>query len=62
VTDCRWCHSEGFDLLAVGGHPYEVSAFTKVLPRSLRERLAGTFSIDARAATPADLRGLDADD
>ncbi|MCU7728402.1 hypothetical protein ODJ79_32225 [Actinoplanes sp. KI2] len=48
--------AEGFELLAVGGHPYEVSAFTAVLPRPLRERLAGTFSIDARTATPADVR------
>jgi peptide chain release factor subunit 1 len=48
--------SEGFDLLVVGGHPYEVGAFTEVLPRPLQERLAGTFSIDARTATPADVR------
>ena len=47
--------AEGFDLLAVGGHPYEVSAFTEVLLRPLRERLAGTFSIDARTVTPADV-------
>jgi peptide subunit release factor 1 (eRF1) len=48
--------AEGFDLLAVGGHPHEVSAFTEVLLRPLRERLAGTFSIDARTATPADVQ------
>jgi peptide chain release factor subunit 1 len=47
--------SEGFDLLAVGGHPYEVGVFTEILPRPLQERLAGTFSIDARTATPADV-------
>lgn len=46
----------GFDLLAVGGHPYEVSTFTDFLPRQLRERIAGTFVIDAGTATPADLR------
>ena len=46
----------GFDLLAVGGHPYEVSAFTEFLPRELGERLAGSFAIDLRTATPADLR------
>jgi peptide chain release factor subunit 1 len=46
----------GFDLLAVGGHPYQVSAFTDFLPRQLRERLAGTFVIDAGTATPADVR------
>jgi peptide chain release factor subunit 1 len=48
--------AEGFDLLAVGGHSYEVSAFTELLPRPLRERLAGTFTIDACTATPADVR------
>jgi peptide subunit release factor 1 (eRF1) len=47
---------QGFDLLAVGGHPYEVSTFTDFLPRQLRERIAGTFVVDAGTATPADLR------
>jgi len=47
---------QGFDLLAIGGHPYEVSTFTDFLPRELRERIAGTFVIDARTATPADIR------
>jgi peptide chain release factor subunit 1 len=47
---------QGFDLLAVGGHPYEVSTFTDFLPRQLRERIAGTFVVDASTATPADLR------
>jgi Bacterial archaeo-eukaryotic release factor family 10 len=49
------CRAEGFDLLAVGGHPYQVSAFTEVLLRPLQERLAGTFNIDARAATSTDV-------
>jgi hypothetical protein len=48
--------ANGFDLLAVGGHPYEMSAFTEALPRPVRERLAGTFSIDAHTATPADVQ------
>jgi peptide chain release factor subunit 1 len=48
--------AEGFDLLAVGGHPHEVSAFTDFLPRELQVRVAGTFTIDAGAATPADVR------
>jgi peptide subunit release factor 1 (eRF1) len=47
--------AEDFDLLVVGGHPYEVSAFTEVLLPPLQERLAGTFNIDARAATPIDV-------
>jgi peptide chain release factor subunit 1 len=47
---------QGFDLLAVGGRQYEVSTFTECLPRQLRERIAGTFTIDAATATPADVR------
>jgi peptide chain release factor subunit 1 len=47
--------AEGFDLLVVGGHPHEVSAFTDVLPRPQRDRLAGTFTIDARTATANDV-------
>jgi peptide chain release factor subunit 1 len=47
--------AEGFDLLVVGGHPHEVSAFTDVLPRPLRDRLAGTFTIDAHTATANDV-------
>jgi peptide chain release factor subunit 1 len=46
--------AEGFDLLVVGGHPYEVSAFTEVLLPPQQERLAGTFNIDP-AATPIDV-------
>jgi hypothetical protein len=47
---------QGFDLLAIGGHKYEVSTFTEFLPRRLRERIAGTCTIDASTATPADVR------
>jgi peptide chain release factor subunit 1 len=47
--------AEGFDLLVVGGHPHEVSAFTDVLPRPLRDRLAGTFTIEAHTATANDV-------
>ncbi|GAA1934213.1 hypothetical protein [Streptantibioticus ferralitis] len=46
----------GFDLLVIGGHPHEVAVFTEFLPRELRERIAGTFTIDPESATPADLR------
>jgi peptide chain release factor subunit 1 len=48
--------AEGFDLLAVGGQAHQVSTVTGFLPRELRERLAGTFTIDAATATPADVR------
>jgi peptide chain release factor subunit 1 len=47
---------QGFDLLAVGGHPHQVSTFTNFLPRELRERIVGTFAIDAGTATPAEVR------
>jgi Bacterial archaeo-eukaryotic release factor family 10 len=46
----------GFDLLAVGGHEYELSTVVAFLPRHLRDRLAGTMSIDAGTATSADVR------
>ncbi|MGW3624878.1 baeRF10 domain-containing protein [Streptomyces sp. NPDC000880] len=45
-----------FDLLVVGGHPYEVPVFIEFLPRELRDRLVGSFTIDRETATPADIR------
>jgi peptide subunit release factor 1 (eRF1) len=48
--------SGGCDLLVVGGHDYEVPAFTGHLPSALRDRLAGTFSADPAAAAPAEIR------
>jgi peptide chain release factor subunit 1 len=48
--------SGGCDLLVVGGHDYEVPAFTAYLPPVLRSRLAGTFSADPAAAAPAEIR------
>jgi hypothetical protein len=44
------------DLLVIGGHDYEVPAFAEFLPPELRSRLAGTFSADPAAATPAQVR------
>ena len=44
------------DLLVIGGHDYEVPAFTEFLPPELRSRLAGTFSADPTAAAPAEIR------
>jgi len=48
--------SGGFDLLIIGGHEYEVPAFTAFLPRELRDRLAGSFSIDPGTAPVAEVR------
>jgi peptide chain release factor subunit 1 len=45
-----------FELLAVGGHDFEVSTFVEFLPRNLREAIAGTFSIDLDTATTHDIR------
>ena len=44
------------DLLVIGGHDHEVPAFTEFLPLDLRSKLAGTFSADPAAATPAGIR------
>src|ERR1700730_9707036 len=35
-----------YDVLIIGGHEYEVPAFVQLLPRELRDRVAGTFGID----------------
>lgn len=45
-----------FDLLIIGGHDYEVPAFTEFLPAQLRSRIAGTFSIDPGTALLAEIR------
>lgn len=48
--------AERYELLVVGGHEHELPGFVEFLPRSLRERLAGTFSIDPRTAGSATVR------
>lgn len=45
-----------FDLLVVGGHSYEVPVFIEFLPRELRDRLIGSFTVDRETATPADIK------
>jgi peptide chain release factor subunit 1 len=45
-----------YELLVLGGHEDELPQFVDFLPHGLRERLAGTFSIDPHTATPADIR------
>jgi len=37
-----------FDIVAVGGHEHEVPEFLAHLPRSVRERVAGTFAVHPR--------------
>jgi peptide subunit release factor 1 (eRF1) len=45
-----------YELLVLGGHEEELPQFLDFLPHGLRERVAGTFSIDPHTATPADIR------
>ncbi len=52
----RLFRAERYDVLAVGGHEHELPGFLEFLPRTLRERVAGTFAIDPRTATAATVR------
>ncbi|MFF9114748.1 hypothetical protein ACF09Y_03815 [Streptomyces massasporeus] len=45
-----------FHVLVVGGHSFEVPAFIDFLPRELRERLIGSFTVDRETATSADIK------
>ncbi|MFD4554617.1 hypothetical protein ACFWP5_09890 [Streptomyces sp. NPDC058469] len=42
--------------LKVAGRTTLAAAFVDLLPRPLRERLVGSFTIDSEAATPADVK------
>jgi hypothetical protein len=48
--------TDGYELVAVGGHQEETGPFLDYLPRRVRERVAGTFTVDAATATRADIR------
>ncbi len=48
--------TERYDLLIIGGHEFEIPAFLEFLPRDLRDRFAGSFSIDPPTATVAEIR------
>jgi peptide subunit release factor 1 (eRF1) len=45
-----------FDLLIIGGHDFEVPAFTEFLTFELRNRVAGTFAVDLPADPLAEVR------
>jgi peptide subunit release factor 1 (eRF1) len=47
--------TERYDLLVIGGHDFEIPAFLEFLPRELRDRFAGSFSIDPPTATAAEV-------
>ena len=44
--------------LVIGGHQDEVKQFLAVLPRQVRQAVAGTFHVDLRTVTPARVREL----
>ncbi len=48
--------ADGCDILIVGGHDHEVSEFLEFLPRELRDRVAGSFTIDPAGAPVAEIR------
>jgi peptide chain release factor subunit 1 len=48
--------SDGYDILVVGGHEYELGKFFRLLPYELRGRVAGTFSADPVATPVAEIR------
>jgi peptide chain release factor subunit 1 len=50
-------HAGEYDLLAVGGLPANVSGLVAELPADLKACLAGTFTVDPRPATPAEIEG-----
>jgi peptide subunit release factor 1 (eRF1) len=52
----RRFREDRYDLLAVGGHEHELPVFLELLPRSLRERVADTFTVDPHTAAPATIR------
>ena len=52
----RVFRARGCEILAVGGHQEELPHFLEFVPRALRPRIAGTFSIDPQTATPASVR------
>ena len=48
--------TDGYDILVVGGHEYELGEFLRLLPHELRGRVAGTFSADPIATPAAEIR------
>lgn len=48
--------TEGFDVVVLGGHPFEMTAVTGFLSRDVAARVAGTFAVDPDTATVADIR------
>jgi hypothetical protein len=55
VTD-QLLRVDGYDVLVVGGHEYELEEFFRVRPHGLRGRVAGTFWADPAATPVAEIR------
>ena len=49
--------TDGYDIVIVGGHDHEVPEFLQILPNELRNRVAGTFSVDPATAPLAEIGG-----
>ena len=47
--------TDGYDIVIVGGHDHEVPEFLQILPNELRNRVAGTFSVDPATAPLAEI-------
>lgn len=48
--------TDGYELLAIGGHPPELPRFLDFLPSDLRGRIAGTFSVDDATFTLGEIK------
>ena len=44
--------------LVLGGHEMQISQFLPMLPRTVSQRLAGSFAVDVHSATPGRVRDL----
>jgi hypothetical protein len=54
----RACRGDEAGPLVVAGHHPEVTAFVAALPRELRDRFAGSVTVDPRVMTPARVRAV----
>lgn len=48
--------NDGYDIMIVGGHEYEIPEFLRLLPLELRDRVAGTFSVDPSTVSATGIR------
>jgi peptide chain release factor subunit 1 len=48
--------TDGYEIVVIGGHDYEMPEFLQFLPVELRDRVAGTFSADPATAPLAEIK------